>query len=69
MHQINAEKFQYYIDKILRSSTYGILYSGIVGHLAELSSAKQFESNGSPAQAWSTAFYIELINELYEEET
>lgn len=66
MHRIDPERYKRYIDSILRSATFAILYSGVIGHLAELSSAKRFESNGCPAQAWAEAFYIELVNELYE---
>ncbi len=68
MHRINPKKFKIYIDAILKSSTYASLYSGVIGQMSELSSAKRFESNGNLAQAWSAAFYIELINELYGEE-
>jgi len=67
LHKTNPEKFRKYIDSILKSSTYAMLYSGIIGNMAELSSAKKFESNGSLVQAWSVAFYIELINELYSQ--
>jgi glycogen debranching enzyme len=66
MHKTDPEKFKKYVDDILKSSTNALLYNGIIGHLAELSSASHFESTGSLAQAWSEAFYIELINELYE---
>jgi len=65
LHRTDKTKYADYIKKILESSTEQILYSGIMGHLAELSSASKMESNGSLAQAWSVAFYIELINELY----
>lgn len=65
MHRINPEIFKDYIEKITKSSTYSLLFQGLVGHLAELSSAAGIEANASPAQAWSEAFYIELINELF----
>ena len=65
LHRTDKDKYNDYVMKILGSSTQQILYSGIMGNLAELSSASRMESNGSLAQAWSVAFYIELINELY----
>lgn len=68
MHRINPSAFKDYINKIVNSSTHSILSQGLLGHAPEISSAKQIESNGSPAQAWSEAFYIELINELYSKE-
>ncbi|MBW2995472.1 hypothetical protein KY312_03890, partial [Candidatus Woesearchaeota archaeon] len=65
LHRADKDRYQDYIRKLLKSSTDQLLYSGIISHLAELSSASKMESNGSLAQAWSVAFYIELINELY----
>jgi glycogen debranching enzyme len=65
LHRTDREKYKDYVRKLLKSSTNQILYSGIISHLAELTSASKMESNGCLAQAWSVAFYIELINELY----
>jgi hypothetical protein len=65
LHRADREKYADYVRKLLKSSTEQLLFSGIISHLAELSSASRMESNGSLAQAWSLAFYIELINELY----
>jgi glycogen debranching enzyme len=65
LHRTDKDRYKDYIRKLLKSSTEQILYSGIISHLAELSSASRMESNASLAQAWSVAFYIELINEIY----
>jgi hypothetical protein len=36
-----------------------------VGHHSELSSAEAFTSEGSWAQAWSSALFIEAVEEIY----
>ena len=64
LSKINLKKFWKYIDKILEASTYEILYSGAIGHHAEVSSASQLKSEGCFSQAWSLATYIELVHDL-----
>ncbi|MFO7711240.1 MAG: amylo-alpha-1,6-glucosidase [Candidatus Woesearchaeota archaeon] len=56
--------FSGYVDKIVEASTREILDSGVIGAHAEVSSAKEQKSQGCPVQLWSTALYIELINEI-----
>lgn len=56
----DKQKFQRYISKILQASTQEILWGGIIGHQAELSSASGLKSQGCLAQAWSSALYLEL---------
>lgn len=58
--KIDKQKFQRYISKILQASTQEILWGGIIGHQAELSSASGLKSQGCLAQAWSSALYLEL---------
>ncbi len=65
LYRINKRKFKRYIDKIVKASTQEILWGGMIGHHAELSSAKELRSEGCLSQAWSSAMYVELINELY----
>ncbi|NQV09535.1 hypothetical protein HQ529_06835 [Candidatus Woesearchaeota archaeon] len=65
MHKLNKRKYKRYITKILVASTNEILFSGVVGCSAEISSASSFKSEGCFSQAWSSATYIELINELF----
>ena len=65
LHRINKDEFRDEIEKIILASTYEILESGIVGGHAELSSAKELRSEGSPVQLWSSATYIELIREIF----
>jgi len=64
MNRLDRSKFKPYIEKILEASMNEILYSGMVGHHAELSSSKQLDSNGCLAQAWSSALFVELVDEL-----
>lgn len=64
LYRINKRKFKKYIDKIVKASTQDILWKGMIGQHAELSSAKKLKSEGCLSQAWSSAMYIELINEL-----
>jgi len=61
----NKKKFWPYIEKILAASTTDILWQGMVGHHSELSSAINLRAEGCLCQAWSNAFYIELIRELF----
>ncbi len=64
MNRFDKKKFKPYIDKIVEASVNEILYSGIVGHHAELSSSKQLDSNGCLSQAWSSALFVELVDEI-----
>lgn len=59
--QTNPSRFKNYIQKIIQASVQEILWQGIVGHHAELSSAGSFQSQGCLAQAWSSAAFLELI--------
>lgn len=64
MNKTNSKKFGKYVKKILEASVEELLWKGLLGNHAELSSAKQLESNGCLNQAWSNALFIELIEEL-----
>jgi glycogen debranching enzyme len=66
LHKIDAKEYKKYIDQILNASCNEILYSGIIGQHAELTSASKLKSEGCLAQAWSNAMFVELIHELYE---
>lgn len=65
MHKVNRRKFKEYINKIAEASTYEILFSGAIGHHAELSSSANRESRGCLMQAWSAAMYIEMVEEVF----
>ncbi len=64
LHRTNSRKYKTYIEQIKRASTEEILSKGLIGHHAELSSAKELRGQGCLCQAWSSAIYIELMQEL-----
>lgn len=63
--RLDRKKYAKYISRILHASVREMLYMGITGYSAELSSASELKSQGCPAQAWSSAMFIELVGELY----
>jgi len=64
MQNLNQNIFSDKIKKIEKASTEDFLWCRALGHSSELSSAKDFQPNGSVSQAWSTATYIELLSKL-----
>jgi hypothetical protein len=58
-------KYKKFIDQIIEASSEEILFNGYIGHHAELSSAKELRSEGCLCQAWSSALFIELVNEVH----
>jgi len=65
MQRMGKVKFKKEINTILDATTREILFSGIVGGCAEVSSSTMQESRGCLQQAWSNALYMELIHELF----
>ncbi|HVY01701.1 MAG TPA: amylo-alpha-1,6-glucosidase [Candidatus Nanoarchaeia archaeon] len=63
--RVDRRKYGRYINRILDASTIDILDKGIFGFHSELSSASHQEANGCLAQLWSSAMYVELIEELF----
>ncbi len=66
LNRLDGKKYKKYIDKILKASIYEMLYLGVTGYSAELSSAAELKSQGCFCQAWSSAMFIELIDEIYK---
>lgn len=64
LHKSDKVMFGEYIDKIKKASEQEILKLGIIGQHCELSSASALKSQGCPAQAWSNAMFIEMMDEL-----
>lgn len=64
LHALDKDRFSDYIKSVFRASTNEILWSGVSGHHAELSSAHAFKSEGCLSQAWSSAMYIEMVHSL-----
>jgi glycogen debranching enzyme len=65
MARLDKAYFKEYIGKIINASTEEVLYKGIIGHHAELSSAKELRAEASLSQLWSAAMYVEMIDEIY----
>lgn len=61
---LDREKYEYYIECIYCASEKELLFSGFIGHSAEVSSAKELRSEGCWAQAWSAALFIELYHKI-----
>jgi len=64
LRRVDRRKFEKNIDEILNASTREILWHGVLGHHAELSSAEKFSSFGCRAQSWSLAMYVEAIDDI-----
>ncbi|MGM5485517.1 MAG: amylo-alpha-1,6-glucosidase [Nanobdellota archaeon] len=60
--EFDKDRYKHYIKKILKASSRDILQEGIIGEHSELSSASGQRAEGSLAQAWSSAMFIELVN-------
>jgi glycogen debranching enzyme len=65
LFKIDEKKFKKYIDKILSASTYEILWKGFIGCHTEITSAKELMSEGCLDQTWSSAMYVELVDEVF----
>ncbi len=65
LYKTDRIRFKEYIDKIVKASTEDILWHGMIGHHSEISSAYKQDAQGCGAQAWSSAMYIEMIDEIF----
>ena len=66
MVRVDKKGFKTYIDRIIDASAKDIMYKGFIGHHSELSSASKQKAEGSLCQAWSSAMFVELVHELYQ---
>lgn len=64
LHRTDYNRFKHYVDKIIEASCEDILFKGFIGCHSEISSASRQEAQGCLNQAWSNAFFIELIEEI-----
>jgi len=64
LNRAGKRKFKKYVDAIYKASSKDIMKSGYKGFHSEISSAEKQEPCGTWAQAWSSAMFIELCNEL-----
>ncbi|MBU0666648.1 MAG: amylo-alpha-1,6-glucosidase [Nanoarchaeota archaeon] len=62
MLSLDKQKFKYFVEKIISASKDEILFSGFIGHHAEISSALEMRSEGCLSQAWSSALFLELMH-------
>ncbi|MFA6437592.1 MAG: amylo-alpha-1,6-glucosidase [Candidatus Paceibacterota bacterium] len=62
MQNLNQDVFSDKIKKIAKASIKDFLWHRALGHSSELSSASDFQPNGSVSQAWSVSTYIDLLN-------
>ncbi|MFA6088717.1 MAG: amylo-alpha-1,6-glucosidase [Candidatus Woesearchaeota archaeon] len=69
LFRLNKDKYKETIQKLIHTSTEEILWHGVIGFHAEISSAKEFRSEAALAQAWSSATYVELIHEIYSKKS
>ncbi len=65
MHRMGKVKFKKEISTMLNATTREILYYGVIGACAEVSSSTNQDSKGCFSQAWSNALYMELVQELF----
>lgn len=65
LNKINKEKFKKQIQKIISASTEEILWKGCIGCASELSSARELSSHGCFNQAWSSAMFVEMVDEVF----
>ena len=65
MHRLDKEHYAKQISRITHASKEEMLFSGLIGCCAEVSSAKQMKSEGCLSQAWSAASLIELLHEMH----
>ena len=64
LHRVDRKKYAPYIKRIVEASKEEMMWMGVAGRSAEVSSAKRLSSEGSPMQAWSAALYLEMVKEL-----
>lgn len=65
LYRINEKKFGENIKKIIDAGAEEILWKGCIGCHSELSSAGELSSKGCFSQAWSSAMYIEAVDEIF----
>ncbi len=68
LYRTNKKKFNSYIKKIMKASKEDIMWKGAVGCHSEISSATEQRSEGCINQAWSSAMYLEAIEEIAPKE-
>ncbi|MFP4523116.1 MAG: amylo-alpha-1,6-glucosidase [Candidatus Woesearchaeota archaeon] len=68
LYRVDSEEFAVFISKLLNAHAKDILELGFAGSASELSGALYQTGQGSLAQTWSVATFIELCTVLFNEE-
>lgn len=68
LFHVDQEHFGVFISKILDANVKDILEYGYAGSASELSGALYQTGEGSLAQTWSVALFVELCSTLFDEE-
>ena len=63
--RVNKDKYNSYVEQIIRASTKDILELGWAAHMSELSSATRQDASASLMQTWSVATFIELVKKKH----
>ncbi|MFT4303880.1 MAG: amylo-alpha-1,6-glucosidase [Candidatus Woesearchaeota archaeon] len=66
MHKVDSKKYKSKIDKIIKACSKESMNNGVIGSIAEVSSASHQNGVGCLSQAWSLAMFIELIGLVYD---
>jgi len=66
LYRTDKRRYFDYISKILNANREEIMWKGVIGCHAEVSSASHLESRGCVNQAWSSAMYMEARKEIRE---
>lgn len=68
LNEVNPKKYETEIKNIIMTSTKDILEIGCIGFSSELSSSETQLPEGCFAQLWSSSFYLEMIDKIFEKE-
>jgi len=66
LDDLNEHKYRREIKDLVHNSTKDILTMGTIGFSSEVSSASSQKAQGTMAQLWSSATYIEMIDKIFE---
>ncbi|MBS3130856.1 hypothetical protein J4212_00330 [Candidatus Woesearchaeota archaeon] len=65
MLRLDSKKYYRNILKVMEAGTQEILWMGAISHHSEVSSASSLKSEGCMMQAWSSAMFLELLQEFF----
>jgi len=65
MYRLDKNRYRNYINKIISASINDILFQGAIASASEISSAIEQKPSGCYSQLWSSALFVELVEEIY----